>query len=172
MVEQAVHIWDVLYWIQGELPVRATGWGRRGLFAGLDPLRDVTDHYAVELEWADGCRASFVQSWIAPAVEGFTGSTLRVLGEEGGLDFATGALTFRDRALPRQTIHAGPQADTRMALEAFLAAVRSQAPPPPPVTLADARAATLIGLLARKAVDERRVVTLEEVQTQAARDWV
>ena len=164
MVEQAVHIWDVLYWIQGELPVRAHGWGRRGLFAGVDPLRDVTDHYAVELEWADGCRASFVQSWIAPADDGFTGSTLRVLGEEGGLDFATGALTFRDRSLPRQTIHAGPQADTRMALEAFLASVRSQTPLPPPVTLADARAATLIGLLARTAVDERRVVTIEEVQ--------
>ena len=64
-----------------------------------DPLRDVTDHYAVELEWADGFRASFVQSWIAPADDGFTGSSLRVLGEEGGFDFATGSLTFRDRSL-------------------------------------------------------------------------
>ena len=99
MVEQAVHVWDVLHWIKGEPPVRASGWGRRGLFAGLDPLRDVTDHYAVELEWADGFRAAFVQSWIAPADDGFTGSTLRVLGEEGGFDFATGTLTLRDRAL-------------------------------------------------------------------------
>ena len=87
MVEQAVHVWDVLHWITGESPVRASGWGRRGLFAATDPLRDVTDHYAVELEWADGFRASFVQSWIAPADEGFTGSSLRVLGEEGGFDF-------------------------------------------------------------------------------------
>jgi predicted dehydrogenase len=165
MVEQAVHIWDVLYWIHGELPVRATGWGRRGLFAGVDPLRDVTDHYAVELEWATGCRASFVQSWIAPADDGFTGSTLRVLGEHGGLDFTTGSLTFRDRTLPRQTIHAGPQADTRIALETFLNAVRSETPLPPPLTLDDARAATLIGLMTRKAVDERRVVSIEEVLT-------
>jgi predicted dehydrogenase len=166
MVEQAVHIWDVLHWIQGELPVRASGWGRRGLFAEVDPLRDVTDHYAVELEWADGFRASFVQSWIAPADDGFTGSMLRVLGEDGGFDFTTGTLTLRDRALPRQTIHAGPQADSRMALEAFLAAMRSESPLPPPTTLADARAATLIGLLARKAVDERRVVTIDEVPAQ------
>jgi myo-inositol 2-dehydrogenase/D-chiro-inositol 1-dehydrogenase len=163
MVEQAVHIWDVLHWVKGGMPVRASGWGRRGLFAAIDPLRDVTDHYAVELEWKDGFRAAFVQSWIAPADDGFTGSTLRILGEEGGFDFATGALTPRDRAVPRQTIQPGPQPDSRMALEAFLAAVRSENPPLPPITLADARAATLIGLLARKAVDERRVVTIDEV---------
>src|SRR5262249_13625139 len=166
MVEQAVHIWDVFYWIQGELPVRASGWGRRGLFAGIDPARDVTDHYAVELEWADGFRASRVQSWIPPADEGFTGSALRVLGERGGLDFATGVLTFRDRAVPRQAIQPGPQPDTRLALEAFLTSVRSEPPLPPPVPLADARAATLIGLLARKAVDERRAVTLDEVAAE------
>ena len=68
-------------------------------------MRDVTDHYSVELEWADGFRASFVQSWIAPADDGFTGSTLRVLGEQGGFDFTTGTLTFRDRTLPGRTIH-------------------------------------------------------------------
>jgi predicted dehydrogenase len=163
MVEQAVHVWDVLYWIKGELPVRASGWGRRGLFSRVDPQRDVTDHYAVELEWADGFRASFVQSWIAPADDAFTGTTLRILGEDGGLDFSTGVLTFRDRSLARQSIHGGPQADSRLALEAFLAAVRAGSPIPPPITLADARAATLIGLLARKAVDERRVVSIDEV---------
>ncbi len=163
MVEQAVHVWDVLQWFTGELPIRASGWGRRGLFAATDPLRDVTDHYAVELEWADGFRASFVQSWVAPADDGFTGSTLRVMGEDGGFDFVSGALTFRDRARPRQTIQPGPQADTRMALAAFLAAVRSDSTIAPPISLADARAATQIGLLVRKAVDERRVVGLDEI---------
>ncbi len=163
MVEQAVHIWDVLHWIKGEPPVQASGWGRRGLFAAIDPVRDVTDHYAVELEWADGFRASFVQSWIAPADDGFTGTSLRVLGEEGGFDFATGALTLRDRSEPRRTIHPGPQADTRMALEAFLGSIRSDSPTPPPITLADARTATRIGLLVRKAVDERRVVSMSEI---------
>jgi predicted dehydrogenase len=113
MVEQAVHIWDVLHWLHGELPISATGWGRTGLFARHDPGRDVTDHYSVELEWRGGFRASFLQSWITPADDGFTGSTLRVLGEDGGLDFGTGSLAFRDRQRPRQTIHPGPQNDTR-----------------------------------------------------------
>ena len=163
MIEQGVHIWDVLRWFTGELPVRASGWGRRAMFAAKDPSRDVTDHYAVELEWADGFRASFMQSWVAPADDSFTGSTLRVMGEQGGLDFVSGALTFRDRARPRQTIQPGPQADTRMALEAFLAAVRSDSPIAPPISLADARAATEMGLLVRKAVDEQRVVALNEI---------
>jgi myo-inositol 2-dehydrogenase / D-chiro-inositol 1-dehydrogenase len=163
MVEQAVHIWDVLRWFKGESPVRASGWGRRGLFAASDPLRDVTDHYAVELEWADGFRASFVQSWVAPADDSFTGSTLRVMGEQGGLDFVSGTLTFRDRSRSRQTLQPGPQADTRMALEAFLASIRSDSALAPPISLAEARAATEIGLLVRKAVDEQRVVALSEI---------
>jgi predicted dehydrogenase len=164
MVEQGVHIWDVFHWLAGDLPARATGWGRRNLFASIDPKRDVTDHYSVELEWPDGFRASFLQSWIAPSGESFTGSTLRVLGEQGGIDFATGALTFRDKKEPGRTIHAGPQPDTRLALEAFLTSVRSTTPLPPPVSLEDARAATRIGLLVRKAVDDRRTVDIDEIQ--------
>jgi myo-inositol 2-dehydrogenase / D-chiro-inositol 1-dehydrogenase len=164
MVEHAVHVWDILQWFTRESPVRASGWGRRGLFAKTDPLRDVTDHYGVELEWADGFHASFVQSWVAPADDGFTGSSLRVMGEEGGFDFVSGALTFRDRARPRQTIQPGPQADSRMALEAFLASVRSDSTIAPPLSLADARAATEIGLLVRKTVDLQRVVGLDEIE--------
>ena len=164
MVEHAVHVWDILQWFQGESPVRASGWGRRGLFAKTDPLRDVTDHYGVELEWADGFHASFVQSWVAPADDGFTGTSLRVMGEEGGFDFVSGALTFRDRARARQMIQPGPQADTRMALEAFLTSIRSDSTLIPPISLADARAATEIGLLVRKAVDLERVVGLDEIE--------
>src|SRR5271166_5392288 len=168
MVEQAVHIWDILHWLHGDLPVKAAGWGRRGLFAQQDPGRDVTDHYAVELEWADGFRASLLQSWVAPAADGFTGSTLRVLGEAGGLDFGAGSLTFRDRQKPRQAIHPGPQNDTRLALLDFLTSVRAEKPLPPPITLAEARSATLTGLLVRKAVDERRTVTMDEIRSESS----
>ncbi|MGC8644490.1 MAG: Gfo/Idh/MocA family protein [Isosphaeraceae bacterium] len=168
MVEQAVHIWDVFHWLHGDVPAKATGWGRRGLFARQDPGRDVTDHYSVELEWADGFRASFVQSWISPADVGFTGSTLRVLGEEGGIDLGTGSLTFRDRQRPRQSIHADPQNDTRMALLDWLASIRAETPLPPPISLPEARNATLTGLLVRKAVDERGAVTRDEIRAEAS----
>jgi predicted dehydrogenase len=166
MVEQAVHVWDVLHWLHGDLPIKASGWGKRGLFARQDPGRDVTDHYAVELEWADGFRASLLQSWIAPADDGFTGTSFRVMGEEGGLDFSSGSLTFRDRGRPRQTLHPGPQNDTRAALLNFLSSVRADKPLAPPISLAEATNATLTGLLVRKAVDERRIVSLDEIRAR------
>ena len=163
MVEQAVHVWDVFGWLKGTPPARAFGQGRRDLFAHLQPVRDVTDDYAVQLEWADGFHVSFSHSWVAPADDAFTGITQRVTGSAGGIDFATGSVTYRDKLRPRHALHPGPQADTRLALENFLEAIRSDRPIPPPVTLAKAREATAVGLLVRKAVDDRRVVSWDEV---------
>ena len=165
MVEQAVHIWDLFHWIKGDLPARAHGLGRRDVFAKLQPNRDVTDHYSVMLEWADGFHVNFVQSWVDPADDAFTGASQRVLGNAGGFDFATGTATFRDRTRPRKTVHPGVQADTRLALADFLAAVRSPIKARSMSSLKEARDATLTGLLVRKAVDERRIVTLDEVFT-------
>ncbi len=168
MVEQAVHVWDVYNWLAGGPPARAFGQGRRDLFAASQPDRDVTDHYSVQLFWPDGFHVSFVHSWIAPADDRFTGVGLQVMGTEGGFDLGTGALTFRDPFLgAARTIHPGVQADTRMALQAFVNAARpGHEPGDPPVTLAEARDATLTGLLVRKAVDEQRVVTLDEVRAE------
>ena len=163
MVEQAVHVWDLFRWITGANPVRAYGIGRRDVFTHLQPDRDVTDHYSTSLEWPDGFHLSFVQSWVDPADDAFTGISQRVVGSAGGLDFGTGSATFRDRSRPRLSLHPGVQADTRAALQTFLDAVRAPEPVPPPVSLAEARDATLIGLLVRQAVDERRVVTLDEL---------
>jgi predicted dehydrogenase len=168
MVEQAVHVWDVFHWIAGGPPARAFGQGRRDLFAQQQPTRDVTDHYSVQLEWPGGFHVSFLQSWVAPADDRFTGITLQVMGTAGGLDLGSGALTLRDRGRPRETLHPGNQPDTRLALQAFLAAAAAGEPVTPPLTLAEARDATLTGLLVRKAVDERRVVSLEEISACAS----
>ncbi len=169
MVEQAVHVWDVFHWIAGGPPDRACGQGRRDLFARDQPGRDVTDHYSVQLAWANGFHADFLHSWVAPADDRFTGVGLQILGTDGGLDFGSGALTFRDRSRPRQTVHPGVRADTRMALQSFFDAARSSEPSAlnAPVSLVEARDATLTGLLVRMAVDERRVVTRDEIRSSA-----
>ena len=168
MVEQGVHLWDWLQWLAGAPPARACGFGRRDVFAETRPDRDVTDHYAVALEWPDGFHASVSHSWVDPADDAFTGISQRVVGTLGGLDFGTGTATFRDRSLPRRAIHPGNLPDTRLALGAFLAAVRSDEPAPPPATLGDAREATLTALLVRRAVDERRMVEIVEVEGPTA----
>lgn len=163
MVEQAIHVWDVLHWIAGDVPIRASGAGRTGLFAEEDPGRDVTDWYTVSLEWPSGFRANFTQSWIDPADDAFTGVSLRVLGTGGGFDFSGGTATFRDRSMPREVWHPGNQDDTASALAAFFAAVRSPEPSRPPVSLHEAREAVVTGLLVRAAVDGRRLVDRSEV---------
>jgi predicted dehydrogenase len=166
MVEQAVHVWDIYHWLKGGPPASAFGQGSREVFDS-PPGRDVTDHYSVQLEWPDGFHLSFLHSWVAPADDRFTGVTQQVMGTAGGLDFGSGAVTFRDRTRPRQTLHPGNQADTRLALAAFLDAIRAGGDAPAPLTLAEARDATITGLLVRKAVDERRVVTIDEVRSAA-----
>jgi predicted dehydrogenase len=167
MVEHAVHVWDLWHWMKGSLPVRAYGVGRTGCFAASDPGRDVTDEYHVTLEWHDGFHASFVQSWLDPADDRFTGVDLRLVGTEGGLDLQSGVITWRDRSRPRTTLATGNPSDTRLSIEAFTSAARAvkggHAPPPPPISLAEAREATITGLLARQAIDERRVVERSEV---------
>ncbi len=163
MVEQAVHVWDVLHWAADDVPSHAFGSGRRNVFRRAQPGRDVTDDYSAQLVWPDGFTAAFSQSWVAPADEAFTGVSLRIIGRDAGLDFATGALTYRDRKTPRLSIHPGAQPDTPRSLQAFFDAVRSPEPLLPPVSLADAREATVTGLMVRKAVDEGRVVTRAEV---------
>jgi hypothetical protein len=125
----------------------------------------VTDWYQVALHWLDPFRpASFTQSWIDPADDAFTGIALQVVGTEGGLELHSGVVRYRDRR-PARRLHPGTVPDTRLALEAFLAAVRAPEPPAPPVTLAEAREATRVGLLVREAVDAGmgRVVDLAEI---------
>ncbi len=165
MVEQGVHVWDWLNWIQGEVPIRAFGIGHSNLFVDQRPRRDVTDYYQVTLEWANGFQASFQHSWIDPAAEGFTGIRQQIIGTAGGLDFSNGSFTPRDRSTPRRSIQPGNQPDTALALGAFLGAIRSEEPLDPPVSLHEARNATKTALLVRLAVDERRLAMIEEVDT-------
>jgi predicted dehydrogenase len=163
MVEQAVHVWDLFRWVAGSLPVGAYGHGRRDVFTHLQPNRDVTDHYTVMLEWPGGFHGSLVHSWVDPADDAFTGVSQRFIGTAGGLDLGTGVATFREKSRSRTTLHPGTVPDTKLALQAFVDAVRSETPVDPPITLAEARDATLIGLLVRKAIDENRAVTIDEI---------
>lgn len=164
MVEQAAHVWDVVCWLAGGLPEQAFGRGRRELFAGNPVGRNVTDHYSVQLDWANGFSTTFLQSWIAPSDDAFTGNSLRVIGELGGLDLAGGSVTFRDRSRPRQPLHPGNQPDTKLALASFLKAVRDGEEASTSMTsLREARDATKVGLLVRMAVDENRVVRINEI---------
>lgn len=164
MVEQAVHVWDVLNWALGGPPERAFGHGRRDVFTHLQPDRDVTDHYSVILLWPGDIHISFTHSWVDPADDAFTGTSLQLVGRDGGLDLGSGVVTFRAKENPRRTLHPGATPDTKQALESFVKAIRSPEPVSPPITLPEARDALQTALLVRQAVGDPRgrVVTWEE----------
>lgn len=156
MVEQAVHVWDLLCWIRGGPPVEAYGHGRRQAFR---PSRDVTDFYTATLAWPDGFSATLVHTWCMPSDDESRGMELHLMGSRGFLDLTNGVQVVRDRVPQRQTFDAGPVSDTDLAVRAFLGAIRDPASAPTTLaTLDEARLATQVGLLVRQAVDERRLV--------------
>lgn len=163
MVEQAVHVWDLFRRLMRRPPAFAFGTGRRDLFHAIDPARDVTDHYAAVVHWDQDFHLSFSHSWVDPADDSFTGVWQKVIGSNGGIDFGTGTATYRDRDRPRRSLHPGNIPDTKFALVSFLSAIAAGEVESPRESLIEARDATLIGLLVRKAVDERRVVSWNEI---------
>jgi predicted dehydrogenase len=174
MVEQAIHIWDVWNWVVGGVPARAHGYGRRDVFQSLQPDRNVTDLYHVILEWDEPYRLGgpFTQSWVDPADDAFTGNSLQVIGTEGGMDLATGVVTYRDRRRRRSVLGRGESNDTKLALEAFVAAAAVPAGRPrpvPPISLEAARDALRTALLVRTAVDAgaQRFVAMSEIDGAA-----
>jgi hypothetical protein len=88
------------------------------------------------------------------------------LGPKGGIDLSKGLIAFRKEAAPAEgptrQLEAGDRRDPTIdALQSFFECVRTgQAPV---VGAKEGRDATLVGLLVRKAVYEKRVVTMNEI---------
>jgi myo-inositol 2-dehydrogenase / D-chiro-inositol 1-dehydrogenase len=165
MLEQACHSWDVLCWVTGEIPVAASGKGRRDIFTDVDPERNVTDFYLAHVEYPCGLLVGFEHNWFCPNKdEGrFTGTFERIAGPKGGIDLTDGKIYPRDAK--GQVIElARPKNSgelTILAMAAFLTSVRTGRPPI--VGVRNGRQATLSGLLVRKAVDENRRVLMSEI---------
>jgi len=161
MLEQACHTWDVLNWVARSTPVRAFGTGRRDIYTDVDPGRDVTDYYTATLEYPNGMTVSFLHSWFCPNDGAFTGVYERVAGIKGGVDLGAGKFIYRDRDKPSRTVGPKQLDDTRLSVESFFDCVRKGTKPLSGVR--NGRDAVLVGLLVRKAVDARRVVTWDEI---------
>ncbi len=166
MVEQAVHTFDVLNWVAGTTPLRAFGLGHRGVFKGFDPDRDVTDYYSAIIEYPNDLTVQFSHSWIAADDAAFTGTYERFLGLQGGIDLGVGKITFSSRSGKKgddrtRLIQPGITDDTRLSVNSFFDCILNDRKPNS--TVHNGRDATLVALLVRKAVYERRTVAWEEM---------
>jgi len=163
MLEQACHTWDVLFWVAGRLPLRAYGVGRGDVFKDVAPDRTVTDYYIATLEYPDGLLINYNHTWSAPRNDNgaFGGVFERIAGLKGGIDLSAGRISFTDADRPPELIEPREPNHTTVSVEHFFECVREGKPPLSGVE--NGVAATLTGLLVRKAVYEHRRVEMEEI---------
>lgn len=162
IVDQGIHILDLFTWAIGSHPLRAMGSGGTNLFINEPPGRTVMDNYSVIFEYPNNVRVNFSHHYLDPS--GFTGTKEMVFGSEGAVDLAAGAWQPRvgKRGLVKLEVPNAGQDATYMLLAAFVENIRTNNRKP----LNDAESAlrsTLVPIMGTKAIEERRIVTWEEV---------
>jgi hypothetical protein len=128
----------------------------------------VSDYYTAILHYKSGLSLSWTHTWASPPHANFTQSYEQLVGPKGAIDLSKGLIAFRKDLSPdpdgnptRQLEGSDRRDSTLFALQSFFDCVRSGQSPA--VGAKEGRDATLVGLLVRKAVYEKRVVTMDEV---------
>jgi myo-inositol 2-dehydrogenase/D-chiro-inositol 1-dehydrogenase len=142
IVEQACHILDLFTWTAGK------------------PGRTTMDNYAVIYEFPDDLRLEFSHIYFDPP--GFSGVKERVYGAKGAIDLATATWTERDKKGEIKLDVPDASADsTYLSLAAFIDNARGHKTP---LNNAESAAmSTMVAMLGRKAIYEKRVVTWDEL---------
>lgn len=163
IVEQACHILDLFTWAVGKPPLRAAGFGGVSLYKDVPPGRTTMDNYSVIYEFPGDIRVTFSHIYFDPP--GFAGIKERVYGSEGAVDLATAKWVKQGQkgeiALEAPPAPPGGDPATLLSLDAFLKNARERRRP-----LNDAESArlsTLVAILGRKAIYEKRVVEWREI---------
>ncbi len=164
IVEQAVHILDLMNWAMRTHPVRAMGSGGVSVFENVPEGRTIYDNYAVIFEYPRQVRLCFTHLYIDP--RGFTGINERIWGSDGAVDLPSGTFYTRtDRGEPlvepRKLFEGDRGNMTQRAVDAFFGHIRDDSEPLNNATYG--KYATLAAIMGRKAIDEQRFVTWDEV---------
>jgi predicted dehydrogenase len=162
IVEQACHIIDLMTWSVDKAPLRAMGSGGINLFKDVPPGRTTMDNYAVIYEFPDDVRFEFSHIYFDPP--GFSGIKERVFGANGAIDLQTATWIEREKRgeIKLEVADAGKSADYQ-SLAAFIENARDHKTP---LNNAESAArSTLVAMMGRKAIYEKRIVTWEEMQS-------
>jgi len=163
IVEQAVHEMNIFCWVLKAHPLRAVGFGGINALKGVPPERTIMDHYSVTYEFPENITLQYSHCVYTPA--GFGGLHQTFYGSEGrgaSLEDTTrlsvtkdGQRTKTDVPLPKD------QDATEIAIQSFAKCVREDKEP---LANVDAgRNATLMAILGRTAIHERRAAEWKEV---------
>ena len=165
IVEQAVHILDLMNWAMDGHPVKAYGSGGINLYRNEPPGRTTYDHYVVIYEYPDDIRLTFSHIFVDP--RGFSGVKERVWGSQYAIDFPSATVykldgQRRGRAEPEPLeVDGDGENMNQRAVDAFFHSVRENKEP---LNNAEwGRLATLAAIMGRTSIEEQRVVRWEEV---------
>ncbi len=160
IVEQAVHELDLFNWIFDGMPEQAAGFGGQSLLFA-PPGRDTMDHYGITFDYGDKRTVSYSHSWLAAPGIPHDGFQILAYGADGAVDVAYGNIYMKPDG-KHSTVDPNPAGDsTQLAVDDFFRCIRENKKP-----LADVdsgRACVLTALLGRKAIYEKRVVTMKEL---------
>lgn len=171
IVEQACHILDLMIWVAGSPPDRCFGSGGISLYHDVPPGRTIMDNYSMIYEWTSGLRLNFSQIYFDPS--GFSGTKERVFGSEGAVDLPTATfypLGRREQIKIRGDVPVEPppppgtprRDDASFhSLSAFLDNARAKKKPLNNID--SARISTLVAVMGRTSIYEKRLVTWNEI---------
>jgi predicted dehydrogenase len=157
IVEQAVHEMNVFCWLMKGPPLRASGFGGINALLGVPQGRTVMDHYTVSYEFPGDVRLSYSHCVYAPPSA--SGLEQLVLGKDAAMDLRDATL-HRGGETIKATFESLPNATGR-AIASFIDCVRNDREPLS--NLEAGRNATLMAILGRTAIHERRVAEWTEV---------
>ena len=161
IVEQAVHEMNIFCWMLKSHPLRAAGFGGINELRGVPPERTSMDHYVLSYEFPRNVTLRYSHCIYSPS--GFDdGLRFTIYGsDKRGAEYRGTSLSVTQNG-KRTPVKLAPWGNaTQAAIQAFAQAVREDSEP---LCNVDAgRAATLMAILGRTALHERRVVEWDEV---------
>jgi myo-inositol 2-dehydrogenase / D-chiro-inositol 1-dehydrogenase len=161
IVEQAVHEMNVFCWMLKSHPLRAAGIGGINALKDVPPGRTIMDHYAVTFEFPEAITVAYSHCIYTP--QGFGGLYQAVYGTGGRgviLEDTTRLSVSQDGK--RVPVEMPPMRDaTELAILSFVKCIREDQEPLANVEAG--RNATLMAILGRTAIHERRVAEWSDV---------
>jgi myo-inositol 2-dehydrogenase / D-chiro-inositol 1-dehydrogenase len=163
MLEQAVHEFNLIWWVTQTHPISCFAAGRSGIIPG----RNTTNYYHAVLQYPEKLNNLVVHyghGWIH--VSGFPDGGLKAdfIGEKGALNVMDAYVQLREAPAggSARINGEGPSGDTREHFLNFFESVRAGTPETANCGIANGTGGSIIGLLIRQSLEEKRVVTLEE----------
>ena len=164
IVEQACHILDLFVWATGKPPLRAFGSGGINLYKDEPPGRTTMDNYTVIYEFPDDVRLTFTHLYFDPP--GFSGIKERVFGANGAIELSTATwIELGKKGEIKLDVPDAGQDPTYLSLAAFIDNAREKKTPLN--TAQSAERSTLMAIMGRTAIYEKRIVTWDEVYPKA-----